>query len=56
MIEEKEKKVETLANDIERYLQNNSYQRLARLIVKNIPQQYYNRLFWILHCTDNDNK
>jgi hypothetical protein len=53
---DKEKKVQGLAEDIEKYLQNNSYNRLARLIVKNIPKGYYNRLFWILHCTNNDIK
>lgn len=56
MNDEKENKVEVLAESLETYLSNKSYNDLARLIVKNIPKEYYNRLFWKLHCKNEEFK
>lgn len=56
MNDEKENKVEGLAESLETYLSNKSYNDLARLIVKNIPKEYYNRLFWKIHCKNEEFK
>ena len=53
MNNEKDKDINILAEYIETYLKNNSYKDLAKIIYKNIPKQYYNRLSYKLHCKNS---
>lgn len=54
MNDDNELRTQNLADEIDTYLKKNSLYGLARIIVKNIPKIFYNRLFWKLHCKNNN--